>query len=84
MASLLIVRRGADIVGQCDAICYDAQHPDCVCKACMGRNHGVGIEQAIVNTRLLVAEWDAAAGVYVCELDDAVQNFTLFPLPQEP
>jgi hypothetical protein len=83
VASLLIVRRGADVVGQCDELCYDARHPKCVCRACSGRNHGVGIEQAIVNTRLLVAEWDAAAGVYRCELDDAVQHDPLFPLPEE-
>ncbi|TDD97722.1 hypothetical protein [Actinomadura rubrisoli] len=81
MASLLIIRRGADIVGQCDAVCYDATQPECVCKACMGRNHGVGLEQAIVNTRALVAEWDQRGDVY--ELDDAVQHTPLFPLPQE-
>jgi hypothetical protein len=84
VTSLLIVRRGVDIVGQCDAICYDATQPECVCKACNGTNHGVGIEQAIVNTRALVAEWDQAAGMYRCELDDAVQHDPLFPLPQEP
>lgn len=79
MTSLLIVRRGTDIVGQCDALCYDAQHPDCVCKACGGRNHGVGLEHAIVNTRAMVAEWDLPGDVY--ELDDAVQHDGLFPLP---
>lgn len=81
MASLLIVRRGVDIVGHCDALCYDATHDACVCKACAGRNHGVGIEQAIVNTRALVAEWDQPGDV---ELADAVQHEPLFPLPQEP
>lgn len=78
MASLLIVRRGGDIVGHCDAVCYDAQHDECVCKACMGANHGAGLEAAIVNTRRLVAEWDAPGTV---EVADAVQNLTLFDLP---
>ena len=81
MASLLIVRRGVDIIGHCDAVCYDATQPVCVCKACNGINHGVGYEQAVVNTRALADEWDAPGDV---ELADAVQNHTLFDLPKEP
>jgi hypothetical protein len=81
VASLLIIRRGVDIVGQCDELCYDAKHPKCVCRACEGRNHGAGLEQAILNTRALVAEWDEP-GTRV-ELADAVQNLPLFDLPQE-
>lgn len=84
MASLLIVRRGRDVVGQCDELCYDAKHKKCVCRACGGSNHGVGREQAAINTRLLVAEWDAREGAYVCEVADAVQNLPLFDLPHEP
>lgn len=80
MASLLIVRRGGDIVAHCDAVCYDATQPECVCRACEGRNHGVGYEQAVINTRAIVADWDGPGEI---ELPDAVQNLTLFPLPQE-
>lgn len=82
MASLLIVRAGADIIAQCDELCYNAKHPKCVCRACEGRNHGAGLEQAALNTRLLVAEWSAGEGPYVCEVGDAVQNLALFPLPR--
>lgn len=39
--------------GSCDAKCYDAKHPDCDC-ICGGRNHGVGLAQAIENTREIV------------------------------
>jgi hypothetical protein len=81
VASLLIVRRGGDIVAHCDAVCYDATQPVCVCKACEGLNHGVGLEQAIVNTRAMVAQWDEPGDV---ELGDPVQNLALFSLPQEP
>lgn len=84
MASLLIVRRGGDIVAHCDAICYDATQPVCVCRACEGLNHGVGLEQAAFNTPCLVARWNADEGMYVCEVGDAVQNLTLFPLPLDP
>lgn len=84
MASLLIVRAGADIVAQCDEHCYNATRPKCECKACGGANHGIGLEQAAVNTRILVAEWDARDDAYVCEVDDAVQNIPLFPLPLDP
>lgn len=81
MASLLIVRRGVDIVGQCDELCYDAKHDKCVCRACGGTNHGIGLERAITNTRAMVADWDQPGTV---ELADAVQNLTLFPLPNDP
>ena len=82
MASLLIVRAGADIVAQCDEHCYNATRPKCECKACGGANHGIGLEQAAVNTRILVAEWDDPT-VRV-ELGTDVQNLTLFPLPLDP
>lgn len=80
MASLLIIRRGRDVVGQCDELCYDAKHPKCVCRACAGSNHGIGFQAAVENTRRLVAEWDGPGGV---ELADAVQNLSLFDLPKE-
>ncbi len=80
MASLLIVRRGVDIVAHCDAVCYDATQPECVCRACEGRNHGVGYEQAVINTRAIVADWDGPGEV---ELADAVQNLSLFDLTHE-
>lgn len=79
MASLLIIRRGRDVVGQCDELCYDAKHPKCVCRACGGSNHGIGYHAAVENTRRLVAAWDDRSEV---ELADDVQNLTLFPLPQ--
>ena len=82
MASLLIVRRGGDIIAACDAVCYDATQPVCVCKACEGRNHGAGLETAIANTLTLVAEWDDPT-VRV-ELGTDVQNLPLFDLPLDP
>lgn len=80
MASLLIVRRGGDIVGQCDALCYTAKRDLCEC-VCEGTNHGVGLEQAIANTREMAAEWVARASQNQpasFELDDTVQQHTLF------
>lgn len=80
MASLLIIRRGRDVIGQCDELCYDAKHEKCVCRACGGSNHGLGYEAAVENTRRLVAEWDRPGAV---ELADDVQNLPLFELPKE-
>ena len=40
------------LVGRCDAKCYNAEHPQCDC-ICGGRNHGVGLNRALDNTR----EW---------------------------
>jgi len=34
---------------RCDAKCYNAKGPKCTC-VCGGRNHGVGINNAIHNT----------------------------------
>lgn len=79
VASLLIIRRGADIVGQCDELCYNAKHPKCVCRACGGSNHGLGYQAAVTNTRALVAGRDDPGEI---ELADDVQNLTLFPLPE--
>lgn len=80
MASLLIIRRGRDVVGQCDELCYDAKHPKCVCRACGGSNHGIGYDAAVGNTRRMVSDWDGPGEV---ELADAVQNLSLFDLPKE-
>lgn len=35
---------------RCDATCHDAKHDKCVC-VCGGRNHGVGRQKALENTR---------------------------------
>lgn len=37
------------LAGRCDAKCYNAKGLKCKC-ICGGRNHGVGINQAIHNT----------------------------------
>lgn len=82
MASLLIVRRGGDIVAHCDAVCYDAKHTECVCQGCGGVNHGQGLERAIVNTRRLHTEWLERARAedpdVAFELDANVQHLPLF------
>lgn len=86
MASLLIVRRGRDVVGQCDANCYEARHDVCTC-VCEGANHGKGLEEARVITRLLHQVWlDRILAEHqdvVFELGDGVTQLPLFPLPQE-
>jgi hypothetical protein len=48
--------RGSICVGQCDARCYEAAHPDCDC-ICGGRNHSVGQQKAMDNTREMYAGW---------------------------
>lgn len=37
---------------RCDARCYDARHPKCDC-VCGGANHGVGLDKAVHNTRVM-------------------------------
>ncbi|GAA3957003.1 hypothetical protein GCM10023085_44450 [Actinomadura viridis] len=84
MVSLLIVRSAGSVVSQCDAVCYNARHTECVCAACGGVNHGVGLEQAITNTRRLHVEWlervTAEHADVTVELDIRVQQLPLFPM----
>lgn len=56
MATLIAVYTSSGCVGRCDAKCHDAQSPECDC-VCGGANHGVGIDQAIKNTRELADLW---------------------------
>ena len=51
MTTLIAVHNSDGLVGRCDAKCYDAKHPQCVC-ICGGMNHGAGIQRAVDNTRL--------------------------------
>ncbi len=52
MTALIEVRNSSELVGRCDASCYEAQHAPCEC-VCRGRNHGAGIKQATSNIREL-------------------------------
>lgn len=46
--TLISIYNSDGLVGRCDARCYDAKHPDCVC-ICGGMNHGGGKQKAIDN-----------------------------------
>lgn len=36
-------------IAKCDAGCYNAEKPDCDC-ICQGKNHGVGLQKARMNS----------------------------------
>lgn len=61
--------------GRCDAKCHDAHDADCDC-VCGGINHGVGLEQAVRNTRgradALAAQYASARGIDPNDLTIAV------------
>jgi len=49
--TLIEVRgKGGELIGRCDARCYNAKEPHCEC-ICGGRNHGVGLQKAIEQAR---------------------------------
>ncbi|MBA7680745.1 hypothetical protein ES703_89066 [subsurface metagenome] len=50
MATLIKVITKGGVVRRCDARCYNARHPKCVC-ICGGVNHGVGLKNAVENIR---------------------------------
>jgi len=52
MATLIYVGTSSREVGRCDAKCYNAKGPVCKC-CCGGANHGVGLRQAVENTRVI-------------------------------
>jgi len=56
MTTLIAVYSSGGCEGRCDARCYNAKEPSCTC-VCGGKNHGVGMNQAIENTRELAEEW---------------------------
>ena len=51
MTTLLILRDSkGKFLSKCDEKCYNANLPKCDC-ACGGRNHGVGLNQALKNLK---------------------------------
>lgn len=56
MVALLTYRTGRSVAGRCDAACYGGTDTRCEC-VCGGQNHGVGFDQAVEQTRELVAAW---------------------------
>jgi len=58
MTTLIVVSTSQGLAGRCDAKCYEATCTVCEC-VCGGRNHGMGREKAIDNTRTLAAQWIA-------------------------
>lgn len=56
MSTLIAVYNSDGCVGRCDAKCHDAKEPGCDC-ICGGRNHGVGRERALENTRVYAHAW---------------------------
>lgn len=56
MTTLISYHTSDGCEGRCDARCYNAKHPECTC-ICGGRNHGVGIEKALENTREMAESW---------------------------
>ena len=51
MVTLIIGHQNSKRSGQCDARCYNSKTPNCKCSLCGGKNHGVGLQMAIENTR---------------------------------
>lgn len=55
--TLIEVRgKGGELIGRCDARCYNAKEPHCEC-ICGGRNHGAGLQKAIEQTREQAERW---------------------------
>lgn len=55
-STLLALYLGRDLVGRCDINCWGGKDERCEC-LCTGLNHGVGLEQAVEQTRRMVGEW---------------------------
>jgi len=58
MPVLIIVKGSKKILHRCDQRCYNATSKKCRC-ICQGRNHGVGLKQALINTTKIAADYPA-------------------------
>lgn len=60
MSTLMSTGNSSGETGRCDAKCYNAKSEVCNC-CCGGRNHGVGITQAVANVNEfyndMIEEW---------------------------
>jgi len=56
LTTLIAIYHAKELLGRCDARCYDATSPDCDC-VCGGRNHGIGLQRAAQNTLQDAAAW---------------------------
>lgn len=52
MATLISQYNSDGTRRRCDARCYNAKHHKCTC-ICGGANHGVGLQKAMENTKLM-------------------------------
>lgn len=50
MTTVIAAYNSDGCIGRCDSKCHDAMYPDCDC-ICGGKNHGVGLKQAIQNNQ---------------------------------
>lgn len=76
MPTLISTHNSEGCTGRCDAKCYDAKEPKCVC-ICGGANHGVGLKQAMSNTDAITQEMVENLTSDQCPVVHDVQN-TLF------
>lgn len=71
----MVIIRGTNGTGQCDARCYNAQSPQNTCKCvCRGENHGVGLIQAIRNNNRHVGALLSSGEACVVISDMIVDN----------
>ncbi len=57
MTTLISAHNSEGCYGRCDAKCHEATHEKCDC-ICGGVNHGVGLRQAVLNTREMLRRLD--------------------------
>lgn len=70
----LITYGNSEGMRRCDARCHDATEPNCDC-LCNGANHGVGLQQALRNTREMAEGW---IDEYCRQNNITREDFTVF------
>jgi len=56
MPTLIISKGRKRSTHRCDERCYDSADKKCRC-ICQGKNHGVGLKQALINTAMLAEQY---------------------------
>lgn len=58
MPVLILVKKSRKTTHRCDDRCYDAISRPCRC-ICQGKNHGVGLKTALINTAKIAKDYPA-------------------------
>jgi hypothetical protein len=83
MTTVLAVYNSEGCVGRCDARCHHAHGKSCTC-ICGGKNHGVGLEQAIQNNHERIGLTPEDLAAYAKAIDKPADSLVVIDRVEMP